>query len=476
MRTARTTLVGVLLGLLVAACTITPASASAITPVADAPAEQLMPVNDEPWSGPAYPVLCRHTSGQVACTPLAAADVKPQQCFIEVFLDGAEVTVCTTYEGHVPALQAAGGKNLKVEYGCSVGDVVCVTFENAGRGMAIGATAVMMLVASTMEFDTSTLLWTAALTEWSFWQWAVLVIVFCAMVWSIAAAVVSGQREELVAAVIRAFIAIPAVPLTLWTIGHLLNAIDDMTWYILNRDGPITMMQTLQKVMWAGGHANYFFAFLIHGLLLLSMFLLMLVFTFRNIALAALIAVGPVAWMLFPIRTVGPQWVARYVSAVVALLLAGPLTIGFITLIINGLATVDTIWNPEAWPLLIGLVLAAFAPFAVFGLFSFVGGVAADSIGSRVGGGGARIATNAARSASRMPSRLASLPAGIPGSGHRTRAGAGGPAASGRRPAGATAPAGKPTPSGASAPTGSVPKSHTAAATPPSARAERNPS
>src|SRR5690606_29061838 len=193
----------------------------------------------------------------------------------------------------------------------------------------------------------------------------------------------------------------------------LLNSVDDLTWYILNRDGPIVLFQTLQKVMWAGGHANYFFAFLIHGMLLLSMLLLVLVFTFRNIALAALITVGPVAWMLFPIKSIGPQWVVRYVSATVALLLAGPLTIGFVTLIINGLAHVETIWDPQSWPLMIGLALAAFAPFAVFGLFNFVGASASDALGSRLGSGAGRVASGAARSAARLPSRLGALPAGV---------------------------------------------------------------
>ena len=166
--------------------------------------------------------------------------------------------------------------------------------------------------------------------------------------------------------------------------------------------------------MWAGGQANYFFAFLIHGLLMLGMLLLMLVFAFRNIVLAALIAVGPVAWMLFPVRGIGPQWVVRYVSAVVVLLLTGPLTIGFVTLIINGLATVKTIWDPQSWPLLVGLVLVAFAPFAIFGLFSFVGAVAADGVGSRLGSHGGRMATGAARSAARIPTRIGGLPAGYP--------------------------------------------------------------
>jgi hypothetical protein len=172
--------------------------------------------------------------------------------------------------------------------------------------------------------------------------------------------------------------------------------------------------------MWAGGQANYFFAFLIHGLLMLGMLLLMLVFAFRNIALAALIMVGPVAWMLFPVRGIGPHWVVRYVSAVIVLLLTGPLTIGFVTLIINGLASVKTIWNPQSWPLLVGLGLVAFAPFALFGLFSFAGAVAADGVGSRLGSHGGRIATGAARSAARIPTRLGGLPSGIRPAGNAT--------------------------------------------------------
>lgn len=243
---------------------------------------------------------------------------------------------------------------------------------------------------------------------------AVLAVLFGAMVWAIGAAVVSGDRSELVGALIRSFVAFPASAAALWATGHLLNAMDDLTWYVMGRDGQFGLFATLQSVMWAGGQANYFFAFVIHGLLMIGMLLLMLVFAFRNIVLAALIAVGPIAWMLYPVRSVGPQWVVRYVSAVVVLLLTGPLTIGFITLIINGLAGVRTIWDPQSWPLLIGLMLVAFAPFALFGLFSFVGAVATDSVGSRLGTGAGRAATGAARSASRIPSRIASRPAGSP--------------------------------------------------------------
>jgi hypothetical protein len=423
-----------LITLLVGVATLsmaTPAAAAELTPaliahVASSPSE---PVTGLSWSAPAYPVDCKAASGQVSCTPTDPAGVSALQCFIGVPFAGRSAMVCTTYEGHQDALRAAGGRALLVSYGCSIGDLVCSTFQNFGQGLALGATAAAFAMAISISFDTNSTLWSAAVSEWSFWHWAVLVILFGAMVWSIAAAVVSRDHEQLVSALVRSFIAVPAVPLTLWTIGQLVNALDNMTWYILNREGPGSLFITLQKVMWAGGQATYFFAFLIHCLLLVAMLLLVFVFMFRNLALAVLIAVGPVAWMLFPVRAVGSQWVIRYVSAVAALLLTGPLTIGFLALIIDGLGGVKTIWDPQSWPLLLGLVMVAFAPFAVFGLFSFIGGAAVDGIGSRMGGGVTRGAGTAARGLTRLPSRVGASPAGRSGP-----SGGSGPGSGGRPP------------------------------------------
>jgi hypothetical protein len=376
-----------------------------------------VPVTGTSWSAPTFPVDCYAESRQVSCTPQNPSEVRAQQCFIGVPFEGSTAMLCTTFDGHHEALRAVGGSAVLVSYGCSISDLVCTTFENFGRGMAIGATAAGFAMAISTSFDTDSPLWSTAVEEWSFWHWAVLAVLFAAMVWSIAAAIVSRDSEQLVSALVRSFIAVPAVPVTLWMSGHLLNALDGMTWYILNRDGPGSLFITLQEVMWAGGQANYFFAFLIHGLLLVAMLLLVLVFMFRNLALAVLIAVGPIAWMLFPVRSIGSQWVIRYVSALVALLLTGPLTIGFLSLIVNGLAGVQTIWDPRSWPLLLGLAMAAFAPFAVFGLFSFIGAAAVDTIGSRIGGGAARGATGVARGLTRIPSRVGASPAGRAGSG-----------------------------------------------------------
>lgn len=425
MRTRRAALIiGTILGALAGMGALSPALATEPAQIAAQPVHMATEVSGESWSAPAYPVTCRESSAQVTCTPNDATKITAQKCYLWVLYKGEITTVCTTFAGHEHALQDAGGSAAIAEYGCSLGDVVCLTFENAGRGMALGATAMMFAVAENMRFDTTTALWDAATGEWSFWAWAVLIVLFVSMVWAATAAVVSGDRSELVGALVRSFIAVPAISLTLWLTGHLLNAIDDLTWYVLNREGPIELFATLQKVTWAGGEANYFFAFVIHGLLMVAMLLLMLVFAFRNIVLAALIMVGPIAWMVFPIRSIGPQWITRYVSAVVVLLLTGPLTIGFLSLIINGLAGTQTIWDPQSWPLLIGLVLVTFAPFAIFGLFSFVGGVAADGLGSAAMSRAGGVVSRGAQTALAIPSRLGATPAGrsAPTSGHAASA------------------------------------------------------
>jgi hypothetical protein len=411
MRTLRTFTVAAALGLaalLSAAPPATAATTSGSAFVAASPAS----VDGLSWSAPSHPVKCTAEGNQVSCTPTDPREVRAATCFLGLPMGGTVATVCTTYEGHHDALRAAGGDPVIVQYGCSVGDVVCISFENAGRGAAIASTTAMHTVLTAMRFDTSTALWSAAIGEWSFWAWAILIVLLGAMIWAITAAIVARDRDALFGAIVRSFLAIPAVPLGLWVTGLLLNAVDDLSWYIINRDGPGGLFSALQGVMWAGGQANYFFAFVIHGLLMVAIFLLLVVFAFRNLSLAALIAVAPIAWMIFPVRTLGPQWVIRYVSAVVALLLTTPLTIGFFALIVNGLAGITTIWDPQSWPLILGLVLVAFAPFAVFGLFSFVGGAAVDSLGSRMGSTAAHSTKNAGRTLARIPSRLGSSPAG----------------------------------------------------------------
>jgi len=182
------------------------------------------------------------------------------------------------------------------------------------------------------------------------------------------------------------------------------NAVDQLVAYSVKSRGLLGLIAELQDVMFAGGQANYFWMYTVSMLLFIGIFLALLVFSFRNIALAALIMVGPLAWMLFPVRGIGRQWVIRYFSALATLLLTGPLTMSFLMLVLDGIGRLETLWDPATLPLLIGLMLIAFAPMAVFGLFSFLGAAAADALGSRMGDSTRRVVQSGARSAvSRIP-------------------------------------------------------------------------
>lgn len=447
-----------------------PASAASATTSTDATVASMGDVTGQPWSAPAYPVNCSQEENLISCTPTDPNQVKETACYLGVIVGGRSTTICTTFAGHQDAIKAAGGSPAMVDFGCSFGDIVCGTFQNWGRGAAMLGTALMFSVLKATSFQVGGSLWNAAANEWSFWAWVTLIVLFCAMVWAITAAVISGERDQLVGALIRSFLAIPAVPLTFWLTGQLVEAVDGMTQAIVGRNaGTGGLFTTLQSVMWAGGQAGYVFGFILFGIICIGMLLLLAVFLFRNIALAALIMVGPIAWMIFPARAVGPQWVVRYVSSIVVLLLTGPLTIAFFSLIVHGLATIHTIWDPASWPYLVGLVVIAFAPFAVFGLFTFIGATAVDSIGSRLGSHAAALGSHATRTAVAIPTRMGSTPAGAPSArrmpASKPPSGPHGPAG----PGGGTTTATKPSPQATSA---SKPPSQT----PPTTRRDAAPS
>lgn len=436
--------------------TAAPASAAPTNATAASTVSSIRPageVSGQPWSSPSYPVHCDQRGTLISCTPSDPNQVRESNCYLDVIVNGESATICTTYEGHADAIKAAGGTPVAVDFGCSFGDVVCAAFQNWGRSASALAAMLMYLVLGNTQFTVGGSLWNAAADEWSFWAWATMIVLLASIIWAITSAVVSRERDQLVGALVRSFVAVPAVAMTFWLTGHLVQAVDGLMLYIVNRhSGFPGLFSTMQSVMWAGGQAGYVLGFVIFVLVAIGMLLLLAVFLFRNVALAALLMVGPIAWMLFPARAVGPQWVVRYISALAVLLLTGPLTISFFSLIVRGLATVHTIWDPAAWPYVVGLVLIAFAPFAVFGLFSFMGSVAVDAVGSRLGSHAAAIGTRTARTAASIPTRLGSLPAGVPAARRapqsRPTGGGHGPAG----PSGATTSPSKSTPPKASAP------------------------
>jgi hypothetical protein len=408
-----------------------------------------------PWeAGDALCTIASDAQGVpelVSCTGATPETSGSIECWVNVATDtrgtpGTSTTVCTssTDQTHRDTIQlaAATGAPGTLQGHCGLADASCVMFEGWSRALVSDAVGGLVGILGTGHFTSEGALWDAATNEWSYWVWAILGIMFCATVWSITQAMYSKDRADLVTAITRTVISWPMIFVTFWLGSKLVGIFDDWTLYTLTRgDSLAGVFRRFSQIIYAGGEGHYFMTFLIALTIWVGTKLLLVVFALRTLGLAALLMVGPVAWMLFPVRGIGPQWVVGYFSAGFTLLLSGPLTMGFISLILRGLGNLSVLWSPEAWPLLLGLVLVVFAPFAVMSLFSFAGAAAADRLGGAAGNAarsGMNIARNAGRNVSGALGRtMRWSPAGRT---NATPAGKGGKTPAGRQPG----PAGRP--------------------------------
>ncbi|TFD50734.1 hypothetical protein E3T43_18040 [Cryobacterium sp. Hh7] len=443
-------------------------AAQAATPL-PAAAASAGAIEGEPWSGPAFPLDCTGSAARISCTPEDVYDGTPERCFKGVKYSGATVTVCTRSQDNVGALTDTGGKELKLEYGCGAVDAMCTVAESMARGIASVITGGIAWVIENTSFNTNSYLWTAAVSEWAWWSWVVLIVILIAGVVAITTALWSRDSGELTAAIIRFFLAVPLSAGSLWLVGNIVDVVDQLVDPLLTRGGQGEgLYRTVENIIFGGGLGNIWLAQAVLTLLVIGVVVLVFVFSFRNLALAALVALGPVAFMLFPMK-IGVQWVIRWFSAVIALILTTPLTLGFLMLVLKGFAEVDSMWSIQALPLGLGMIMIAFAPVAVFSLFSFIGAGATSAIDNIASRGGATAKQSGGRAARSLSSAVASRTAAVrrrapsaPSSGGPTPRTSPGrnpsatkPTPSASKPAGqpATAPAGpSPSPSKSTAP------------------------
>jgi hypothetical protein len=259
------------------------------------------------------------------------------------------------------------------------------------------------------------------------WVWAVWIVVIVVGIIAITKAAFSGSPGEVLAAVVRTGLAFPLTQATLWLTGRVVNSVDTLTTSLLGQADPLNRVSDL---FFTGGVVFPLGGVLVVGLMLLAEILMLFVLMFRNVALAALVMVGPLAWMLFPMRGIGKEWLVRYFAAFAALLLTGPLMMSLLGMITSGLDAVNSIWEPAVWPFILGLVLLSFAPFAVFSLFSFVGGTAVDQVAA---GAMSRVSSTSRSVTRSIPRpRTGQAPAGASATGAAPRS-ASAPAAGARR-------------------------------------------
>lgn len=450
-----------------------PSATGAVAAASETPSDQ--PVTGETWSSPAAAVACKQTAETVLCTPTNPDDTVQQACYAAVPTGTSGfVTVCSTAGANQTDLDTRGEK-LDFQWGCQFGDVFCSTMEGSAEQAAAESLNMAARGAAALRFNTDSLLWTVALDQWSFWAWAVLIVVLVGGIVGITMAAYSGSTSEVIWAVVRMGITFPLIQLTLWMLGQIVNAVDLLSFSIY---ADADLFGTMGELLFnAGGKVNPMAGFIVVALLFITNLVLFIVLMVRNIGLALLVMVGPIAWMIFPLPRVGKEWIVRYLSAVVALLLAGPIMMSAFKFVTDGLRSVSSVWDPAVWPFMLTLLGLCFAPLAVFSLFSFAGGSVVDAAAGAAGRGASSAATKVTRAIPRP--RVGQPPAGRPGMTPRS-ANTTGPSPSASTGRTASPSVGRPTqPAGASpgrstnpAPAGSTAPSSSASPA-PSTRASR---
>lgn len=307
----------------------------------------------------------------------------------------------------------APDKPFGINYECGFGDLLCVGLEDYAVGMLTWGTESVDWAMAATAFTTDGALWVGAATEFSWWRWAVVLVTVVAMAWGITLGLLKQDGAMVRSAVIGGILAWPAAELSVWTLGHLLNVSELLTDAVMESGGG-SFAERLAALANGGTIDDRTAVTLTATLLALGAFVLVFVFSFRNLALMVLVAFAPLAFMLAPVRP-GARVIATWAAAVLALLITKPLTIGLLSLILQTGEGLDSLWAPEALPLLIGMVLSLFMPFVAFTLFDFVGTQAvgsAENAGRAVSGVATRAGSTAAmntgysmRSGMRMPAR-----------------------------------------------------------------------
>ena len=134
---------------------------------------------------------------------------------------------CSSASSNQAALRQAG-KELKYEWGCGQTWDVCAVMEGTAETLAANAVIAGARVWQAFQFNTSSLLWSAAIDQWSFWVWAVWIVVILVGIVAITKAAFSGSPGEVIAAIVRTGLAFPLTQATLWFTGRVVDAVDSL--------------------------------------------------------------------------------------------------------------------------------------------------------------------------------------------------------------------------------------------------------
>lgn len=373
----------------------------------------------ECWrNGPARTIYCvtQEESGPVvaecfgqvsvlACTGADYAAAENLECVawpsgMTATFSGFRLCVTGTAMKDYLDSDAAGAPRVGIDFQCGP-DVACKLQQDIAASTTQMALENIRGAMNNTAFTTDGAFWVGATTEFSWWRWAVVLVTVVAMAWGITLGLLKQDGPMVRSAVIGGILAWPAAELSVWTLGHLLNVSELLTQAVMGANSSGSFDAQLAELANSGTYDEQTAVVWSSLILALGSFVLTFVFAFRNLALMVLVAFAPLAFMLAPVRP-GVRIITVWASAVLALIITKPLTMGLLSLILTTGGEMESLWVPEALPLLFGIILTAFMPLVAFTLFDFVGTQAASSAegaGRAVSGSVTRGGQSAARNA-----------------------------------------------------------------------------
>ena len=371
---------------------------------------------------------------------VAASQVEESACFVvssqQIGMVTAATAYCTDYvplKAYLSEQEASATSNDdgQVNFDCGPLDAACKIQEDFSNDVADFIVDSLEWVFGNSGLNTSSPLYQNALDQAGFWWTVTSFFTIGAAAIGIGWSAIRGNRAGMIRAVIGLAATFASTWVAIFVLGYVLDIMDGLTEPILQSgvaNGSIPA--SIRSLLFPDGIDGQIAAFgnlpAMLSIVGLALGLVVIVFvnSLRDFGLMVLIAFGPLAFALLPVKE-GGAWIRNWASAVLALLLTKPLILGLLVLILSGAGGLESIYSIQALPLLIGFVVTLFMPFLAFGLFSFIG-ASAGSV-DQVGQGAARGAQSAAY-ASRM------LPRSGPTGGARGSGPA--PAAGGVRPSG----------------------------------------
>lgn len=292
-----------------------------------------------------------------------------------------------------------------IDLGCEFADFFCMSSEGAAN---FGLSIVVWLTDNVLggqKFQPGTSLWATAIEQTNVWLGLCIMVMIITTIIALGAGMILARPDLIKRTAIGTFLSVPTTMFAYFAVGEGLRFVDEVSEGMLAKltsdgSGFSGFIESISKQFQVGANGTLP-GNILGGLTLVTggnlagpvvtvvfilaagVSLIGITMAFRNLVLVILIAFAPLAFVLLPSKG-GEVWVMRWVTAVVAMLLAKPLTYGVLLLVLAIFKPGETsVFSFDGLVGLIGLLVAAFMPMVAYSFFSFIGGAGADAAGSQ---------------------------------------------------------------------------------------------